>query len=624
MEQAMKHIKILILATLLLTSCTTQDVNPIYGNANSALSISFSNNNSVSSSSLPKSFSSIIDPQEGVIKKEIDKLFADTIKQQKAINGNLSMYIQLEGLYTSARDNRRRKALYHMALNPKLDDYLNNPYIELTMALIMRDVYKVFIPEDETKGFLIPYIIILPDERYKAENINNKQYMFFEFSNQPDTNKPWGSFPQATRRGDGNYALDRIPNVLYSPKVLTIQPQPSIRNTTTNEYNMARLLNRVSILATIEDYNDYELFTQGATVNNYNDVFNKYIYRQHLDVVDQSKNIIEHSKQVIRSIGYNVEDKIFMSGFSGSGAFSARFSTIYPELFKAVYFGGKIPITIPQDLIENKKMLFPMGVYDLKELFGVEFDLDKFNQVARLESIGELENWNNYPRDFMDNVSKTYYSSFGENGPSQWLSAIDYFFSVGGKKAALFNKVTGHDMSKNDEAIILEFFKKNRDSTAPWYPRTSPYKEHVIFSHDNLGPLNDLIEKNPVKNLLPYYEGKLLLFTSLLGNQTGGPHDEAAWKRFQDTIYLAPNLYEQSLLVDNNVFIVVYDTTMRSRLNLNDLKINITISPGEVVSTLNTDNKRVIVIYPAVDTDGVKMIEDLPSSITSVDQRYKR
>jgi hypothetical protein len=75
--------------------------------------------------------------------------------------------------------------------------------------------------------------------------------------------------------------------------------------------------------------------------------------------------------------------------------------------------------------------------------------------------------------------------------------------------------------------------------------------------------------------------------------------------------------------VDHNVFIVVFDTTMRSRLNLNDLKINITINPGEVVSTLNTDNKRVIVIYPAVDADGVKMIETLPSSVTSKNQTYK-
>jgi hypothetical protein len=597
MEEAMKHINKIILTTLLLTSCTTKGGN-LFGD------------------------STTNDQQLIQDKRAIDKLFSETIREQMTINGDLSMYSRLQDLYSSAKDNTRRKALYHMSLNPKLDEYLNNPYIRSRMEDIMRNDNKVFIPEDENKGFLIPYIIMLPEEKYRADNINNKQYMFFEFSNQPDTNVPWGSFNQALRGGNFN-PLDKIPNLLYSPKVLTIQPQPSIINVSLNETNMARLLNRVSILATIDDYNDYEVFARGATIKNYDDVFNEYIYRQHLDVVNQSKNIIQHSRNVIRSIGYNIEDKIFMNGFSGSGAFSSRFSTIYPELFKAVYFGGNIPVTIPQKTIENKKLFFPLGVYDLKESFDVEFDLEKFNQVARLESIGELENWNNYPRDIIDNISKKYYSSFGENGASQWLSANKHFFSAGGRKAVLFNKSTGHNISANDEDMILEFFKNNRDSSTPWYPNSSPHSEHIIFSHDILDPLSDLIINNPIKNLLPYYEGRLLVFTSLVGlGNGGGPHEDAAWKRFQDTIYLAPDLYEQSLLVDHNVFIVVYDTTMRSRLNLNDLKINITINPGEVVSTINSDNKRVIVIYPAVDADGVKMIEELPSSITSVDQRY--
>jgi hypothetical protein len=182
----------------------------------------------------------------------------------------------------------------------------------------------------------------------------------------------------------------------------------------------------------------------------------------------------------------------------------------------------------------------------------------------------------------------------------------------------------GHSLHINDGLYMKEFLKLNRDSDKPVYPTGSDYSNHIYISHLNLANLDAEINLNPAV-FPPIYEGRILLFTSLLGQGSGGgPHDEAAWRRFQDTIYLAPDLYEQSLLEDHNVFIVVYDTTMRSRLNLNDLKINITISPGEVVSTLNTDNKRVIVIYPAVDTDGVKMIEDLPSSITSVDQRYKR
>jgi hypothetical protein len=170
---------------------------------------------------------------------------------------------------------------------------------------------------------------------------------------------------------------------------------------------------------------------------------------------------------------------------------------------------------------------------------------------------------------------------------------------------------------------MKEFLKLNRDSDKPVYPSGSPYSNHIYMSHFNQTNLDSEINLNPA-DFPPIYEGRILLFTSLLGQGSGGgPHDEAAWRRFQDTIYLAPSLYSPSLLVNNNVFVVVYDTTMRSRLNLNDLKINITINPGEVVSTLNTDNKRVIVIYPAVDADGVKMIETLPSSVTSKNQIYK-
>jgi hypothetical protein len=625
----MKHIKILILATLLLTSCTTQDVNPIYGNANSALSISFSNNNTTSSSSSPISVASSIDPQAGVIKKEIDKLFIETIKKQKEINGDLSMYQRLESLYSLANDNRRRKALYHMSLNPKLDEYLNNSFITQRMKIIMNDSTYVFIPEDPAKGFLIPYLITLPEERYRAENAKHKQYMFFEPSNHSDINSPWGNFNKMlqTRGFTSGYAMDMVPNQLYWPKVLSIMPQPALRNSSNNEFNMARLLNRLSVLATKDDYKDYFIFTEGNSSNNIigdpDLIFNQYIFNQHIDVELQSRNIILDSQRIIRDLGYPIEDKIFMGGFSGSGAFTNRFATIYPEMLKGITHGGNLYPTLPGANYKQTELLFPLGVADNEAIFGRKFDLEKYNQVAKLEFFGKQEVWNYYPRDIIDNLDKKSMELFGRSSYSRLINKHKAYFELGGEKVTIVTTDVGHRMHANDHLYMKEFLILNRDSDKPVYPTGSPYSNHIYMSHFNQTNLDSEINLNPA-DFPPIYEGRILLFTSLVGNQMGGPHDEAAWKRFQDTIYLAPNLYEQSLLVDNNVFIVVYDTTMRSRLNLNDLKINITISPGEVVSTLNTDNKRVIVIYPEVDADGVKMIEELPSSITSVDQRYKR
>ena len=613
----MKHIKTLLLATLILTSCTTQGGNPIYGNLNSNLSTSFTNNNSSSS-----------DVQETILKQEIDNLFLETINFQRAANGNLSMYSLLENLYRVADNNKRRKALYHMSLYPKLDEYLNNSYIKERMDIIMFDKSKVFIPEDESSGFLIPYLITLPEERYKEVNAGHKQYMFFEASNHIDINSPWGNFNQMlqTRVLGNGYAMDSVPNELYWPKVLSIMPQPALRNSVNQEFKMARLLNRLSVLAVKEDYEQYFIFTEGdrsnQIVGDINSIFNQYIFNQHIDVELQSRNIILHSQKILRDLGYPVEDKIFMGGFSGSGAFTNRFATIYPEMLKGIAHGGNLYPTLPGVEYKGRELLFPLGVSDNEAIFGRKFDLEKYNQVAKLEFFGKLEKWTNYPRDVLDNLDKHSKQLFGFSGYARLLNKHKAYFELGGEKITIVTTNVGHSLHANDGLFMKEFFMLNRDSGKPVYPTNSPYLNQIYISHLNQNNLISEISLNPT-NFPPIYEGRILLFTSLVGQGTGGVHDEAAWKRFQDTIYLAQSLYEQTLLVDHNVFIVVYDTTMRSRLNLNDLKINITINPGEVVSTLNTDNKRVIVIYPAVDADGVKMIETLPSSVTSENQTYK-
>jgi hypothetical protein len=615
MEEAMKHIKTLLLLTLLITSCANQGKNQIYDDLNSRLSSSVGTINS----------SSVDQIQIIKDKQEIDLLFVETINEQRKINGNLSLYTSLENLYRFANSNIRRKALYHMALNPKLDEYLNNPYIKERMDMIMSDQSKVFISENESNGFLMPYLITLPEERYKEVNAGHKQYMFFEASNHIDINSPWGNFNQMLQRD--RYAMDYVPNQLYWPKVLSIMPQPALRNSSNNEFNMARLLNRLSVLATKDDYKDYFIFTEGNSSNNIigdpDLIFNQYIFNQHIDVELQSRNIILDSQRIIRDLGYPIEDKIFMGGFSGSGAFTNRFATIYPEMLKAIAHGGNLYPILPGSKYQERELLFPLGVSDNEVIFGRKFDLDSYNQVAKLEFFGKLEKWDYYPRDVLDNLDKNSRELFGKSSYSRLLNKHKAYFELGGEKVTIVTTDVGHTLHANDGLYMKEFFMLNRDSDGPVYPTSSPYSNQIYISHLNQDNLISQIVSYPA-DFPPVYDGRVLLFTSLVGNNFGGLHDEAAWKRFQDTIYLAPSLYEQSLLVDHNVFIVVYDTTMRSRLNLNDLKINITINPGEVVSTINADNKRVIVIYPAVDTDGVKMIEELPSSITSVDQRYKR
>lgn len=607
-----------LLVLLLITSCSTTNNSSIISNSNI--------NSSANSTNFISTPNNLDDEQ--TIKLEIDQLFSKTLKEERAKNGNLNMYSFIENLYPYSLSNTRRKALYYMILNPKLEEYILNPYIKDMFDKIIFDQNKIFIPEDEQSGFLIPYLITLPEEKYKQENLGFKQYMFFEASNHIDINTPWGNFNQMlpTRSFNNGYAMDMVPNQLYWPKVLSIMPQPSIRDTTVDEFNMARLLNRISVLATIDDYQKYIVYPNDGfgnkEVKDYGIVWNVYIFRQHLDVEKQSRNIILHSQKIIRDLGYPVEDKIFMGGYSGSGAFTNRFATIYPEMLKATFQGGNLYPILPGSNYKGNELIFPLGVSDNESIFGKKFNLEAYNKIAKLEIIGGKEVWTHYPHDYLENIEKKLGNLFGKASYARLLNNHKAYFELGGEKVTLINKNMGHAMDRDDATYIKEFFKLNRDSDTPVYPTSSTFSQHIYFSHFDQSLLDQEISNNPA-TFLPYYEGNLLVFTSLVGQGTGGPHEDAAFRRFEDRIWLANSLYDQNLLIENNVFLVVYDTTMRQRLNLRDLKVNITINPGEVVSTVNSDNKRVIVLYPRVDTDGVKMIETLPTDITTKDQRYQ-
>ena len=570
---------------------------------------------------------SVEDPLETEKNKNI---FEQTLIAQRAVNGNLIMYEQLKRQFDKANNNLRRKAIYYMALNPRLNYYLTNSYTKDKMNKILDDKSMIFIPEDESLGFNVPYIIDLPNIKYKNANANSKQYMIFEGSNYIDTNTPYGIF-------DMIYAREQFKNIksitvaediadqLYMPRVMTIQSQPSIRDYAKNDYNMARLMNRLSVLAKIEDYKDNRINPMDGfgktTVENYELVFNEYLFKQHIDYELQVMNVIMHSQSIIRDLGFPVEDKIFMGGFSGNGAFTARFATIYPEILKAIYHGGNLYPTIPNNQYLGKKLVFPLGVADNKELFNKEFNLSEYNKVAKLEIFGQNEVWTNYPNDVLDGVEKTSIQLFGEVSYSHLLYNHEAYFEAGGEKITIINKSMGHELDDNDLEYIKDFLMSNRDSNQPFYPVESKYTNHIYISHLNQDNLLTEISNNPLKLERPYILSRLVIFTSLENQGLASEHAVAAQARFQTGLIIAPTLFDAELL-NNNVFLLIYDSQMRSRIKLSDLKLNFVVNPGEVISTTNEDGKRFIIIYPTIDSDAKKLIQRLPSNITVIDQRY--
>jgi|SRR5690554_1499024 len=111
-------------------------------------------------------------------------------------------------------------------------------------------------------------------------------------------------------------------------------------------------------------------------------------------------NMIKDAKSRLFKRNIYVKDKVFLNGFSASGSFTNRFTALHPEIVKAVVSGGVncMPI-IPSKEWKGKKLPFHIGVANIKEIAGIEFNLDEYKRVAQYIYMGELDDNDTLPYD---------------------------------------------------------------------------------------------------------------------------------------------------------------------------------------------------------------------------------
>ena len=100
-----------------------------------------------------------------------------------------------------------------------------------------------------------------------------------------------------------------------------------------------------------------------------------------VEAINKTKEIMKNQYNV------NLNDKIFLNGYSSSGCFAQRFSLIHPELIDTACIGGasgSIPIpTLDLD--------YPLGIKNYEELFGKKFDIEEYKKITFDYYVGSLE-----------------------------------------------------------------------------------------------------------------------------------------------------------------------------------------------------------------------------------------
>lgn len=231
------------------------------------------------------------------------------------------------------------------------------PETRFSFTVIEQYDYELLrISEDPAKGFHWPYFLCIPNE------LRSRSVLLVEPNNTGALSDDL-AFHEASAnslvrtRSDFAIALD-------APLLVPIFPRPA---SFPEIYTHA--LDRYSLLTT------------------------KLLNGKSLARIDlQLMAMITDARQRLSAKGFTMAEKIFMMGFSASGAFTSRFTAIHPDLVMACAPGspGGWPLA-PVPIWQGTNYRYPVGIFDLAALTGGAFDLDTLRNVPQYIYVGNLD-----------------------------------------------------------------------------------------------------------------------------------------------------------------------------------------------------------------------------------------
>ncbi len=178
--------------------------------------------------------------------------------------------------------------------------------------------------------------------------------------------------------------------------------------------------------------------------------------------------MIDDALQRLRAKGHAMDDKIFMMGFSASGAFTTRFSSLHPQRLKAVAPGspGGWPIA-PHSAWQGTPLPYPMGVRDHQALVGAPFNLAAFRQVRFFIYVGGADTNDAIdPRGWSDSEKTQVYALINYPGDpllaNRWPLAEQMYTAAGVNATFRVYPGVGHTITSEMFADLLAFFRASR------------------------------------------------------------------------------------------------------------------------------------------------------------------
>lgn len=182
---------------------------------------------------------------------------------------------------------------------------------------------------------------------------------------------------------------------------------------------------------------------------------------QRLDL--QLVAMIDDARSRLSREAIRVDSQVLMWGFSAGAMFINRFSVLHPERVKAAVIGspGGWPIA-PVTTWGGKRLRYPVGVADLGEITGTQFQKDKFNSIQQLFILGDKDENDSvvFEDSYDPEDKKLVFELFGDKPVARWKVAEQIYKGVGCNCEFRLYKDVGHQVSDDMRKDMVEFFSQ--------------------------------------------------------------------------------------------------------------------------------------------------------------------
>lgn len=342
------------------------------------------------------------------------------------------------------------------------DEVIANAETVILFDLIELPVGDVtYVEAEPDLGFNYPYFAYVPDTIgsggpiYVEPNNTGTSTDGFEFHRE-----------RAEMRLDPNIWFREIPEHLGAPFLVPVFPRPQSDPVSDEHYVHALDAETMAI-------DDGPL---------------ERVDRQLVKMVDHLRASLD------ASVGYDAPPEFHLNGYSASGTFVNRFTALHPDRVRSVTAGGvNGTLILPHERDGDRDLPYPIGVDDVAELTGDEFDEAAWASVPQFIYMGADDENDTIPYDdaWSATLREIALDIYGEDMQNDRMPYCESVYDDAGANAQFHvYEDVGHDFNRAIGRDVYEFHRQHRDEDAPFEPvnvRDAPGLSVSFDSHPRGG-----------------------------------------------------------------------------------------------------------------------------------------